>query len=107
MRPVLYHAVQGARGICRCVQAEEAPSVVRYGVRRQAKRDAAFLGFAAEFPTGTPSKAASRFACRRTPYFFTDRVLTCQAHRFADYEPREKWMDGWTLVFAAICFSSV
>jgi len=66
------------------VQAKEAAAVVRYGVRRQAKRDAAFLGFPAEFPAGTPSKAASRFACRRTPYFFTGRVPTCQTEGFAD-----------------------
>src|SRR5207249_3769224 len=35
----------------------------KYGVRRQAKRDAAFPGKPA-----TLSKAASRFAWRRTPY---------------------------------------
>src|SRR5438128_4601362 len=41
-----------------------------YGVRRQAKRDAALASEARlEMDTAqTQAKAASRFACRRTPY---------------------------------------
>src|SRR6266436_2076480 len=82
-----------------------AASALRYGVRRQAKASEARRRFgwgpSPEISQAKEGKAASRFACRRTPYFLTDsfdrtaqRLLTCQSHRFADNDASWK-IDGW------------
>jgi len=53
-------------------------------VRRQAKRDAAFHRLPVNFAAGTSSKAASRFACRRTPYFLADDSIARWLSRVLD-----------------------
>ena len=53
-----------AHGAKVCVVAYESDANI-YGVRRQAERDAALAGV--PFRRQNDEKAASRFACRRTP----------------------------------------
>jgi len=60
-----------------------------YGVRRQVKRDAAFHRLPENFAAGISSKAASRFACRRTPYFLANGSIAGWLSRVLDL------MRGW------------